>query len=103
MGRVRIVPRAERDLSRIWRFMADRWSPGTARRFVRQVLKKCQLLAEFPGIGAERDELAPGTLSFPLGNFILFYRRIEGGIELQRVVHGSRRLPEAFEEEDDEE
>jgi toxin ParE1/3/4 len=101
MPRLRILPSAERDLSRPWAFIADRYSPASARRFVRQVLKKAQLLSEFPGIGAERDELAPGTRSFPLGKYVLYYHRIEDGIELRRVLHGSRRLPEAFEQEGD--
>jgi toxin ParE1/3/4 len=67
---------------------------------VRQVLSKSELLAEFPGIGADRGELGPGVRSFPLGNYVLYFKRIDNGIELLRVLHGARRLPEAFNDAD---
>jgi toxin ParE1/3/4 len=30
--------------------------------------------------------------SFPIGNYLAFYRDIAGGIELVRVLHGARKL-----------
>ena len=35
--------------------------------------------------------------SFPLGNHLIFYRPIDDGIELVRVLHGARDIsPEYF-------
>ena len=31
-----------------------------------------------------------------MGNYIIFYRPSEQGIELLRVLHGSRDIPEVF-------
>jgi toxin ParE1/3/4 len=33
----------------------------------------------------------------PLGNYIIFYRPIDDGIEVVRILHGARDLPPLFE------
>jgi toxin ParE1/3/4 len=46
-----------------------------------------------PGIGTARDDdIAPGIRSFPVGNYLILYRMIEGGIEVIRIWHGARGL-----------
>ena len=47
-------------------------------------------------MGPMRDELAPGLQSFPVGKYLIFYRKMKGGIEIIRVLHGARNLPEVF-------
>jgi toxin ParE1/3/4 len=46
--------------------------------------------------GRERPELAPRLRSFPAGRYVLFYRPIGGGIEIVRVLHGSRDIDSIF-------
>jgi toxin ParE1/3/4 len=53
-------------------------------------------ISDFPGMGAERDELKPGMRSYPVGEYLLFYVQVEGGIELVRVLHGMRDLRDLF-------
>jgi len=46
------------------------------------------------------DELAANLRSFPIGNYLVFYRPFEGGIHLIRLLHGAREItPEYFTEE----
>ncbi|MFM6138177.1 MAG: type II toxin-antitoxin system RelE/ParE family toxin [Cuspidothrix sp.] len=33
---------------------------------------------------------------FPVGNYLILYREIKDGIEIVRVVHGARHLPDVF-------
>ena len=55
------------------------------------------MLARFRGMGPLRPELAPQIRSFPVGNYLLFYRESKkGGIELVRVIHGARDLRQIF-------
>jgi toxin ParE1/3/4 len=82
---------AERDLVDIL-VRLGRLSSSASDRFAAEVDQKCQLLAQFPGMGAERDDLQPGTRSFSIGNYVLFYRPIQNGIELLRVFHGGRQI-----------
>ena len=46
------------------------------------------MLSEQPKAGRERPELAPGLRSFPVGNYLLFYLPLPGGIDLVRVLSG---------------
>ena len=45
-----------------------------------------------------RDDLSPGLRSIPHGNYLIFYRLMNNGIEIVRVLHGSRDLPSQFDE-----
>jgi toxin ParE1/3/4 len=46
------------------------------------------MLSEQAKAGRERPELAPGLRSFPVGNYLLFYLPLPGGIDLVRVLSG---------------
>jgi toxin ParE1/3/4 len=71
-------------------------NPRAARRLLETIDNKLQLLAEFPGLGRPREELTKSLRSFPIGNYVLFYRPIKDGIQLIRVLHGGRDLPRQF-------
>jgi toxin ParE1/3/4 len=49
-----------------------------------------------PGIGRQREDLAPRLRGFPFGNYVIFYRPMENGVEIVRVLHGARDLPPLF-------
>jgi toxin ParE1/3/4 len=34
----------------------------------------------------------PGCRSFSVGNYAIFFRPVEGGIEVARIIHGSRDM-----------
>jgi toxin ParE1/3/4 len=51
-----------------------------------------------PNMGRSREEIARNLRSFPVGNYVVFYRIIEEGIEVLRVLHGSRDIKRFFEE-----
>ena len=67
-----------------------------ATKFLADVDKALSNLARFPGMGPARDELLPGLRSYPIGNYVLFYRRAASGVELVRVIHGARELDDFF-------
>ena len=67
-----------------------------ARRLLDTINDKLNLLAEFPGLGQPRDELGRSLRSFPIGDYLLFYRPMKDGIELVRVLHGRRDLRKLF-------
>lgn len=90
MSRVDLSAAAERDLDEIWRYIAQD-SPEMADRFIDRLLATCHdTLAPSPRIGKSREELAPGLRSFPVLPYLLFYRPIEDGIEIARILHGRR-------------
>jgi toxin ParE1/3/4 len=44
-------------------------------------------LARFPNLGRERDDLAPGLRSHPVGQHVCFYRVDERTITITRILH----------------
>ena len=47
-------------------------------------------------MGRARPELAADLRSFPVGNYIIFYRPIEDGVEIVRVLSGARDIDALF-------
>ena len=91
-----ILPSAEADLAEIWEYIA-RDSPENADRFVYRIFQICQeSLASSPNMGRPREELALRLRSLIFEDYIIFYRPIENGVEIVRVLHGRRDIEELF-------
>jgi toxin ParE1/3/4 len=88
-------PRAQSDLVEIWDYIADD-SEARADAFLDRIDQKFRTLAQRPGLGRARDELAEGLRSFPVGRYVVFYRPLPEGVEIVRVLHGARDLTAAF-------
>lgn len=88
---------ARRDLVEIVAYLAER-SEGSARRFRAEAQATFTRLAGMPGMGTryEPDEPAYAELRyFPVSKFplyLVFYRPLPDGIEVVRVLHGSRDI-----------
>ena len=91
MPRVLRKPLARADLLDIWNYVADD-SPAKADRLLDSIDKRCQTLSRFPKMGRVRNELGPSLRSFPVGNYVIFYREVSKGIEIIRVLHGARDI-----------
>ena len=89
---------ARRDLDGIAEYVAQQ-SPDAALRFVTRLEERCNRLAELPGMGRLRPDLGPELRGYtvPRTKYIVVYRQTPEGIEILRVVHGARSLPELFE------
>jgi toxin ParE1/3/4 len=88
-------PLAELDLLDIWDYIADD-SPDRADDFLDRIESKLLTLAQNSGLGRKRPDLLPDLRSFCIGNYVVFYQQIEGGIDVIRVIHGSRDIEELF-------
>jgi toxin ParE1/3/4 len=92
MGKLTFASAAEGDLTEIAAFIA-RDKPDAAIRWVQAVREKCMLIADHPDIGEERRGLGVrGCRSMSIGNYLIFFRPTGDGIEVIRIVHGSRDL-----------
>ena len=84
-------PQAETDLEEIWWYIAQN-NPKNADNFLDLILEQCLFLAQSPYSGKKRDELLQDLRSFPVRNYVIFYLPLENGVELVRVMHGSRDI-----------
>ena len=95
MPDLRRTAQAEEDLINLWLYIAQD-NPDAADRLLNEIEDKCVLLAANPQLGPARPDNAPDCRSFPVGRYLILYRPIPDGIEVVRVVHGSRRLEDLF-------
>jgi toxin ParE1/3/4 len=97
---VRVSPQATEEVLDQTAYYHRQGSPQTADRWADQTRVTFQFLAANPEIGAPwsargRPSLA-GVRTWPVDgfkNFLVFYRPVEGGIEVLHVLRGSRDLP----------
>lgn len=95
MSAVAVRPRALTDLPEIWAYIAED-SPDRADAFVDLIDSKFQILARQPGVGRRRPELSSEIRSFAVGRYVVFYLSLSSGIEVVRVIHGSRDIESIF-------
>jgi len=86
------APEAENDLVSIAEYIA-RDKPEAARRWVARIRETCTMLAMQPEAGEARPEYGiRGCRSFSVGSYVVFFRATANGIEVARIIHGSRDI-----------
>jgi len=95
MPSIRRTAQAEEDLIDLWLYIAQD-NPGAADRLLDEIEDKLSLLADHPQPGPARPDIAADCRYFPVGSYLILYRLIPDGIEVVRVVQGSRRLDNLF-------
>ena len=96
MSRVTRRPQAEADILEIWGYIAED-SVVEADRWMDRLDEKFSLWASQPMMGRGRDELAPGIRSLVFGRYVVFFEPVPDGIDVVRVLHGSRDIDASFE------
>jgi toxin ParE1/3/4 len=96
MARYDVTDEAKDDLFEIWRYIAVHGSVGRAEQQNLRFYERFQFLAENPLIGRVRPELAPDIRSFADGTYVILYKPADYGVEIVRVVHGSRDIEALF-------
>jgi len=95
MPRVDYSDLAEDDLLQLGRYIA-RHDLAAAHRLFDRIQNKAELYSRNPELGESWPAFGKGARAFRVGRYLVFYRAIEGGIELARVFHTSRDLPKHF-------
>ena len=92
-------PRARRDVLEQMLYFEEQANEDTALKYYKAVLTTCHLLAKqpfggkaFPTTVAALTGLRRFPLSAPFEKYLLFYRPSANGIEVVRVLYGSRDL-----------
>lgn len=97
MNRYIINVLASQDLNEIADYFAEN-SVEAGERFFLAFNQKCQQLVAFPNSGKSYDRIRPDLRGLSLEGYIIFYRILDDGIEILRVVNGRRNFPSLFEE-----
>lgn len=96
MNNFKVSELAQEDLISIYEYVGDK-DEAIAHRLMQTFKEKFQLLAQFPNMGRERNELLLYLRSFPVGRYVVFYQPTANGIEILRVQHSARDMKGLFE------
>jgi toxin ParE1/3/4 len=97
MSRIIRSNRARRDVVEIGIYIGER-NLAAAKRFRKAVTAACRKLADVPYLGSECESDNPrlhGLRTWTLRKFpnhVILYRPLPDGIEVVRVIHGSRDM-----------
>ena len=100
--RILVRPAGGRDLDEQAEYLAAHRDVETAVRFYRAAEETFRLLASQPDMGRVteyRSSFLTGMRMFPVktfSNHLVFYRALENGIEIVRVLHGARDIESLF-------
>jgi toxin ParE1/3/4 len=106
-SRIILRPAADGDLAGQAEYLTRHPSLQTGLRFYRAAEETFRLLASQPEMGQRADCRSPflsGIRMFPLKQFphhLVFYRRVEKGIGIIRVLHGARDIETLFQHEEE--
>jgi len=85
--RIRWLSIAERDISRLYDFLAD-VSPNAAATRIQHIVASVRTLADHPRIGLRRDEYGPDEVrSLHVGDYEVRYQVFDDEIAILRVWH----------------
>ena len=93
MASFRFSQRAEADLLGIGAYTLRNWGEEQAVRYLGDLERCCQMLADNPGLGRNCDHVRPGLRRMETGRHVVFYREDARGILVSRILH-ERMLPE---------
>lgn len=90
---VLLSPLAVQDLIALHRWIMDEADRTIADGYVDRIERKIAGLAQFPGRGTPRDDLAPGVRTLVFERRVLIaYRVEEAAVTVLRVISGQREL-----------
>ena len=91
-----LTPKAAEGIESIWDYIADDSGVRRADKVVEDIFTAIEHLAEMPGMGHGREDLADETLlAWPVHSYLVVYRD-RRPLEVVHVVSGYRDLFELF-------
>jgi toxin ParE1/3/4 len=95
VSRFRLAREAKADARSIRSHIAsDR--PAVADRFIDELYARFRLAATQPLMGEARSDLGADLRVLTVGNYVVVFRPINGGIEVVRIIHGACDIHSLF-------
>jgi toxin ParE1/3/4 len=91
VGKVVYTPAAREDLLSLWLWIAQHDSRAADRIFD-LIEERCGQLRHHPELGPARPDIAAEARALVIEKWIAFYRLVDGGVQVVRVVDGRRDL-----------
>jgi toxin ParE1/3/4 len=79
--------KAALDIEEIAEYSITNWGFARAERYILDLHRAFETLAEFPHLGRDAGHLRPGYFRFEHDRHSVFYRKMESGVFIVRVLH----------------
>jgi toxin ParE1/3/4 len=89
------------DLRDIWRYFVRVASREVADRLLREIQSAAEKARQRPLAWRARDEIMLGLRSILVHPYVVFYRVKADALEIVRVLHQRRNLPDIFSKPED--
>ncbi len=86
---------ATRDLNDIADYFTNH-NVEAGEQFFQEFDRKCQQLVDFPSLGKSYTEIRPDLRGLSIKGYIIFYRIVDDGVEILRVLSGYRNFSKSF-------
>jgi toxin ParE1/3/4 len=93
-GRYALSPRAQDDVDDIWEHTVTRWGIDQAELYIGQLWQNIEAVARKPTNGRACPEVRAGYYKYRSASHYLFYRPIDGGIDIVRILHERMDFPQ---------
>lgn len=90
MPRIERTSRAKTDAVEIWAYIAED-NVTAADDLIDQIESRLAGLARMPESAEGVPYIAPDVRRSSVGNYVIYYRPIDDGIQLLRILHGARQ------------
>ena len=84
----RFSRKAAEDLENLYVFGVEAFGLAQSERYYAGLTTTLTFLAEYPLVAVARPELGPETRAYPYRSHVIFYRRDNQDIFVQRIRHG---------------
>ncbi|WP_446471518.1 type II toxin-antitoxin system RelE/ParE family toxin [Xenorhabdus stockiae] len=84
-----LKPKAVQDLEAIFNYSYQEFGLKKAERYIKDIDRVFHMLSGSPGIARSCNRIRPGLKAFPIASHIIFFRLVEDGILVIRVLHQS--------------
>ena len=71
----------------VWLYTLSQWGHGQTEKYIDDLAAAFDLLAPNPRFGKGCDNIRPGYRKHPTLRHIIYYREVDYGIEIIRVLH----------------
>lgn len=92
MPNYRLTPDAQSDLIEVRRYTLQQWGKTQSEKYLSNLRKTIQMLAETPSLGKSRSKVGKNVLSFPCISHVIYYVVHEQQLVVFGVLH-KRMVP----------
>ena len=83
----RLSPKARDDMESVWLYTLSQWGDEQTERYIDDLAVAFDLLTTNPRLGKSCGNIRPGYRKHPTLRHVIYYRQVDYGIEIIRVLH----------------